>query len=105
MRGLNRVILKNDFKNNLEHLYFYSDYKWWIRPLHSTITTEEQESVFKPPPAGCRKIILSTNIAESSITVPDIVYGNKSVKTVNVLSFSFLSMLIIIYKLQNSSEI
>lgn len=51
-----------------------SSQKWWVRPLHSTITTEEQESVFAQPPAGCRKIILSTNIAESSLTVPDIVY-------------------------------
>ncbi|XP_067013969.2 probable ATP-dependent RNA helicase spindle-E [Anabrus simplex] len=50
------------------------DHKWWIRPLHSTVTTDEQESVFLLPPAGCRKIILSTNIAESSLTVPDIVY-------------------------------
>lgn len=86
-------------KINLNTCYFYSDFKWWVRPLHSTITTEEQESVFKPPPAGSRKIILSTNIAESSITVPDIVYGNKNVKTRNVLSFSFPSMLIIIYNL------
>nr|CAD7430061.1 unnamed protein product [Timema monikensis] len=54
-----------------------SELKWWIRPLHSSITVEEQESVFKPPPKDCRKIILSTNIAESSITVPDIVYGNE----------------------------
>ena len=92
-------------KINFNACYFYSDLKWWIRPLHSTITTEEQESVFKPPPAGCRKIILSTNIAESSITVPDILYGNINVKTMNVISFSFLSMLIIIYKLQNSSGI
>jgi len=67
--------------NEIEELYDEllktsrtDDLKWWVRPLHSTITTEEQESVFKPPPAGCRKIILSTNIAESSITVPDIVY-------------------------------
>nr|CAD7447198.1 unnamed protein product [Timema bartmani] len=51
-----------------------SELKWWIRPLHSSITVEEQECVFKPPPKDCRKIILSTNIAESSITVPDIVY-------------------------------
>jgi hypothetical protein len=55
-----------------------------VRPLHSTITTEEQESVFKLPPAGCRKIILSTNIAESSITVPDIVYGNSNIKTIDI---------------------
>nr|CAD7262416.1 unnamed protein product [Timema shepardi] len=51
-----------------------SGLKWWIRPLHSSITVEEQECVFRPPPKDCRKIILSTNIAESSITVPDIVY-------------------------------
>ena len=84
---------------NLNACYFYSGLKWWVMRLHSAITTEEQASVFKLPAAGCRKIILSTNIAESSITVPDIVYGNKNIKTMNVLSFSFLSMLIIIYKL------
>ncbi|XP_031345439.1 probable ATP-dependent RNA helicase spindle-E isoform X2 [Photinus pyralis] len=47
---------------------------WLIHPLHSSITTEEQRKVFFPPPSGVRKIILSTNIAESSITVPDITY-------------------------------
>jgi len=92
-------------KVSLNTCYFCSDLKWWVRPLHSTITTEEQESVFKPPPAGYRKIILSTNIAESSITVPDIAYGNINVKTMDVILFSFLCMLIIIYKLQNSGGI
>ncbi|KAF2901431.1 hypothetical protein ILUMI_04755 [Ignelater luminosus] len=48
--------------------------EWHILPLHSSITTEEQRKVFQPPPLGKRKIILSTNIAESSITVPDIFY-------------------------------
>ncbi|KAF5272439.1 hypothetical protein FQA39_LY07907 [Lamprigera yunnana] len=47
---------------------------WQILPLHSSITTEEQRRVFLPPPPGQRKIILSTNIAESSITVPDITF-------------------------------
>lgn len=63
----------------IEKLYllldsFSKNYKWWVKPLHSTITTDEQEMVFQRPPPGYRKIILSTNIAESSITVSDIVY-------------------------------
>ncbi|KAK3092629.1 hypothetical protein FSP39_005160 [Pinctada imbricata] len=45
-----------------------------IIPLHSTITMEEQGEVFLSPTDGVRKVILSTNIAESSITVPDIKY-------------------------------
>ncbi len=50
---------------------------WMILPLHSRITSEEQNRVFDPVPENskhCRKIILSTNIAESSLTVPDIIY-------------------------------
>ncbi|RUS84472.1 hypothetical protein EGW08_007768 [Elysia chlorotica] len=43
-------------------------------PLHSSITVEEQNKVFVKPAQGYRKIIISTNIAESSITVPDIKY-------------------------------
>ena len=30
--------------------------------------------MFKIPPEGVRKVVLATNIAETSITVPDVVY-------------------------------
>ncbi|NXA46282.1 TDRD9 helicase, partial [Nothocercus julius] len=45
-----------------------------VYPLHSTVTLEEQNNVFLSPVPGYRKIILSTNIAESSLTVPDVKY-------------------------------
>lgn len=43
--------------------------------LHSMISSTDQEKIFTRPPPNCRKVILSTNIAESSITVPDVKYG------------------------------
>ncbi|XP_012146608.1 3'-5' RNA helicase YTHDC2 [Megachile rotundata] len=42
--------------------------------LHSNMQTCDQKKVFKPSPLGTRKIILSTNIAETSITIDDVVY-------------------------------
>lgn len=53
----------------------YGDMKWDVLILHSFISTEEQENIFKKSPNDYRRIILSTNIAESSVTVPDIKYG------------------------------
>lgn len=46
--------------------------RWNIHPLHSAIATEEQERAFVIPPAGVRKIVLATNIAETGITIPDV---------------------------------
>ncbi|KAL6488110.1 hypothetical protein MHYP_G00047360 [Metynnis hypsauchen] len=45
-----------------------------VYPLHSTVSLEEQNGVFLVPVPGYRKVILSTNIAESSVTVPDVKY-------------------------------
>lgn len=41
---------------------------------HSLMSPVAQEEVFKPPPPKYRKVILTTNISESSITVPDVSY-------------------------------
>ena len=43
-----------------------------IYPLHSTISSEGQSAVFDTPPEGVRKIVISTNIAETGVTIPDI---------------------------------
>ena len=45
-----------------------------IIPVHSKLTSEDQKAIFKPMQNGVRKIILSTNIAETSLTVPDVVF-------------------------------
>ncbi|XP_055923260.1 probable ATP-dependent RNA helicase spindle-E [Eupeodes corollae] len=42
--------------------------------LHSMISPDEQQKIFHRAPPGHRKVILATNIAESSITVPDVKY-------------------------------
>ncbi|KAH0543849.1 hypothetical protein FGG08_001888 [Glutinoglossum americanum] len=43
-------------------------------PLYAGLTSEQQLYVFEPSPENTRKVILSTNIAEASITIDGIVY-------------------------------
>ncbi|KAI7375630.1 hypothetical protein KC328_g15322, partial [Hortaea werneckii] len=45
---------------------------WRIHPLHSSFSSEDQQSAFDIPPQGVRKIVLATNIAETGITIPDV---------------------------------
>jgi HrpA-like RNA helicase len=44
-----------------------------IIPMHSTLSSQDQKRAFLPSRNGTRKIILSTNIAETSVTIPDVV--------------------------------
>lgn len=45
-----------------------------ILPLYSLLPTKEQMRVFEPPPEGSRLVILATNVAETSLTIPGIRY-------------------------------
>lgn len=45
---------------------------WVIHMLHSSFSTEDLERAFLIPPSGVRKIVISTNIAETGVTIPDI---------------------------------
>jgi HrpA-like RNA helicase len=42
-------------------------------PLHASLLPAEQRRVFLPPPRNKRKIIAATNVAETSITIEDVV--------------------------------
>ena len=43
-------------------------------PLYAGLTSEQQLYVFEPAPENTRKVIVSTNIAEASVTIDRIVY-------------------------------
>jgi len=43
-------------------------------PMYAGLTTEQQLYVFEPAPEHTRKVIVSTNIAEASVTIDGIVY-------------------------------
>jgi ATP-dependent RNA helicase DHX36 len=48
--------------------------RFLMLPLHGSMPTINQREIFQRPPRGVRKIVLATNIAETSITIDDVVY-------------------------------
>ncbi|CAL1548512.1 unnamed protein product [Lymnaea stagnalis] len=48
--------------------------RYKIIPLHSSLSSEDQSAVFMKPREGVTKIVIATNIAETSITIDDVVF-------------------------------
>ncbi|KAJ3324092.1 DEAH (Asp-Glu-Ala-His) box polypeptide 34 [Boothiomyces sp. JEL0866] len=66
--GMNEIgILSEELKQ-----YAAFTRKWIVLELHSSLSVEEQEKVFDIAPEGVRKCIISTNIAETSVTIDGI---------------------------------
>ncbi|WVQ70890.1 hypothetical protein IAR50_000415 [Cryptococcus sp. DSM 104548] len=51
-----------------------SDMPMHVLPLYSLLPNDQQMLVFKPPPEDHRLVIISTNVAETSLTIPGIRY-------------------------------
>ena len=45
-----------------------------VLPLHASLPTNEQRLVFQKAPRGTRKVVVATNVAETSITIDDVVF-------------------------------
>uniref|UniRef100_A0A4W6F8G7 RNA helicase n=1 Tax=Lates calcarifer TaxID=8187 RepID=A0A4W6F8G7_LATCA len=71
------------------------DGEFQVFTLHSDMQTLDQKKAMKTSPLGIRKIILSTNIAETSITINDVVFviDSGKVKEKSFDTLSHVSML------------
>jgi len=43
-----------------------------VLPIHASLPAAEQAKVFEPAPDGVRKVIIATNVAETSLTLPGV---------------------------------
>ncbi|CAB3222170.1 unnamed protein product [Arctia plantaginis] len=46
----------------------------WVLPLYSMLSSSKQARVFQPPPVGSRLCVVSTDVAETSLTIPAVRY-------------------------------
>uniref|UniRef100_A0AAQ4RSF4 RNA helicase n=1 Tax=Gasterosteus aculeatus aculeatus TaxID=481459 RepID=A0AAQ4RSF4_GASAC len=69
--------------------------RYQVFTLHSDMQTLDQKRAMKNSPPGIRKIILSTNIAETSITINDVIFviDSGKVKEKSFDTLSHVSML------------
>ena len=64
----------SNLANSLEACGKFPRSRYRIFPLHSMMPTVNQREIFERPPPGVRKIVIATQIAETSITIDDILW-------------------------------
>ncbi|KAM6986130.1 LOW QUALITY PROTEIN: ATP-dependent RNA helicase DHX29 [Aplochiton taeniatus] len=77
--GLAHIMQLHDLLSTDKRFKEKARYK--LVALHSTLSSKDQAAAFTVPPAGVRKIVLSTNIAETGVTIPDVVFVIDTGKT------------------------
>lgn len=61
--------------SNVEHLTAQKGAQpLWVLPLYSLLPSHRQQLVFDPPPEGTRLCVVTTNVSETSLTIPNIKY-------------------------------
>lgn len=63
---------ERDIKETVQALANAYGEKLFILPLYGRLSKEEQNRVFTPTPVGKKKVVVSTNIAETSVTIDGI---------------------------------
>ncbi|XP_071109259.1 ATP-dependent RNA helicase dhx29-like [Haliotis cracherodii] len=62
------------YENLQADRHFSDTTRYRVLALHSVLSSTDQSQAFTVPPAGVRKIVIATNIAETGITIPDVVF-------------------------------
>ena len=71
---INKGIAKNHKEDNTGDVEDNIPKEAIILPLYSLLNGDEQAKIFAPVPDGQRLIVVATNIAETSITIPGVSY-------------------------------
>ena len=68
------VSLLLDYSKSLQSTPDQNVKKMFVLPLHASLPVREQFKVFDTFPRSVRKVIVATNVAEASVTIPGITY-------------------------------
>ncbi|KAJ3126780.1 ATP-dependent RNA helicase dhx37, partial [Physocladia obscura] len=63
-----------DYAENTKETEKRENMPLYVLPLYSLLPTEAQMRVFETPPPGTRLCVVATNVAETSLTIPNVKY-------------------------------